>query len=251
MVTSVVGPVAPPVSRGCACSPELGGSHDRHHPVRRRSLGITGHPVSVEVHVGNGLPGYHMVGLPDVACRESRDRVRAAILSSGLRWPDTRITVNLAPASVRKGGSGLDVAIAIGVLIATEQLDPSLVERIGVHRRARPRRQRASGRRRRATGRLPCRAPAVVGSGVELARGVGRRRGARCGSRASLAELLGVAAVGVVARSTRPDGATTSPTLAGSRPTCAASPRREWRSRSRRPAPIICSSSARRDPARR
>jgi magnesium chelatase family protein len=94
-------------------------------------LGVTGQPVSVEVHVGNGLPGYHMVGLPDVACRESRDRVRAAILSSGLRWPDSRITVNLAPATVRKGGSGLDVAIAIGVLVATEQLDPSAVVGFG------------------------------------------------------------------------------------------------------------------------
>src|SRR5688500_20402531 len=96
-------------------------------------VGITGHPVSVEVHVGNGLPGYHMVGLPDVACRESRDRVRAAILSSGLRWPDNRITVNLAPASMRKGGSGLDVEIAIGVLITTEQLEPCVAQGITFH----------------------------------------------------------------------------------------------------------------------
>lgn len=67
-------------------------------------LGVTGHPVSVEVHVGKGLPGYHMVGLADLACRESRDRVRAAILSSGLRWPDVGMTVNPAPASVRRPG---------------------------------------------------------------------------------------------------------------------------------------------------
>jgi magnesium chelatase family protein len=93
-------------------------------------LGITGHTVSVEVHVGNGLPGYHMVGLPDTACRESRDRVRAAILSTGLRWPDTRITVNLAPAGIRKAGAGLDVAIAVGVLVATEQLDAALVDEL-------------------------------------------------------------------------------------------------------------------------
>ena len=52
-------------------------------------LGVEGHPVAVEVHVSNGLPGFTVVGLPDAACRESRDRVRAALLSSGLAWPST------------------------------------------------------------------------------------------------------------------------------------------------------------------
>ena len=60
--------------------------------------GVAGHAVTVEVHVADGLPGYSIVGLPDTTCRESRDRVRAAIMSSGLRWPNKRITVNLAPA---------------------------------------------------------------------------------------------------------------------------------------------------------
>ena len=83
-------------------------------------LGITGQPVLVEVHVGPGLPTFQIVGLPDEACRESRDRVRAALLSSGLRWPNRRITVNLAPSGLRKGGSGLDLAIAVGVLVADE-----------------------------------------------------------------------------------------------------------------------------------
>ena len=80
-------------------------------------LGATGSPVRVEVHVGSGLPGYRIVGMPDTACRESRDRVRAAVLSSALQWPKVCITVNLAPSGTRKTGAGLDLAIAIGVLI--------------------------------------------------------------------------------------------------------------------------------------
>jgi predicted ATPase with chaperone activity len=63
------------------------------------------------------LPGFTVVGLPDAAVRESRDRVRAALLSSGLSWPLRRVTVNLAPSGMRKGGAGLDLPIAIGVLI--------------------------------------------------------------------------------------------------------------------------------------
>ncbi len=88
-------------------------------------LGVEGHLVSVEVHAaGGGLPGFTMVGLPDEVCREARDRVRAAIVSSGLVWPNLRVTVNLAPSSQRKVGSGTDLAIAIGVLIASEYLPP-------------------------------------------------------------------------------------------------------------------------------
>jgi magnesium chelatase family protein len=86
--------------------------------------GAVGRPVSVEVHVSNGLPGFTIVGLPDAAVRESRDRVRAALLSSGLPWPLRRVTVNLAPSGVRKGGAGLDLAIAVGVLVATGELPP-------------------------------------------------------------------------------------------------------------------------------
>ena len=91
-------------------------------------LGVDGRAVAVEVHVSNGLPGFTVVGLPDASCRESRDRVRAALLSSGLPWPLKRVTVNLAPSSVRKGGAGLDLPIAIGLLVAGGALDPSLVE---------------------------------------------------------------------------------------------------------------------------
>lgn len=71
-------------------------------------VGVEGRPISVEVHVSTGIPSFSIVGLPDASCRESRDRVRAAILSSGLRWPQRRVTVNLAPSSLRKGGAGLD-----------------------------------------------------------------------------------------------------------------------------------------------
>jgi Subunit ChlI of Mg-chelatase len=65
--------------------------------------GVDGRPVSVEVHVSAGLPGFTIVGLPDAAVRESRDRVRAALLSSHLSWPSRRVTVNLAPSRYRFG----------------------------------------------------------------------------------------------------------------------------------------------------
>ena len=84
--------------------------------------GVDGHPVRVEVHVSNGLPGFTVVGLPDTACREARDRVRAALLSSSLPWPLRRVTVNLAPSTVRKQGAGLDLAIAVGLLAAAGEL---------------------------------------------------------------------------------------------------------------------------------
>lgn len=90
-------------------------------------LGVDGRAVTVEVHVSNGLPGFVLVGSPDAACRESRDRVRAALLSSGLPWPMKKVTVNLAPSSVRKGGAGLDLPIAIGLLVASDALPPEAV----------------------------------------------------------------------------------------------------------------------------
>ena len=94
--------------------------------------GIDGQRVVVEVHVGNGLPAFNVVGLPDASCREARDRVRAAILSSGFKWPSARITVNLAPSGVRKEGAGLDLAIALGVLAAgTDLLEHSPLDDYG------------------------------------------------------------------------------------------------------------------------
>jgi magnesium chelatase family protein len=87
-------------------------------------LGAQGHPVTVEVHVARGLPAFQIVGQPDEACRESRDRVRAAVQSSGWAWPNQRITVNLAPSGHRKAGAGLDLAIAVGVLVAAGSVPP-------------------------------------------------------------------------------------------------------------------------------
>ncbi|MBS1846727.1 MAG: YifB family Mg chelatase-like AAA ATPase [Actinobacteria bacterium] len=94
-------------------------------------LGVEGQSVTVEAHVSSGLPGFSIVGLPDTACREARDRVRAALLSSGLRWPKQRITVNLAPSSVRKVGSGLDLAIALALLVADGQLGEDVLTGLG------------------------------------------------------------------------------------------------------------------------
>ncbi|MGI8809986.1 MAG: YifB family Mg chelatase-like AAA ATPase [Acidimicrobiales bacterium] len=94
-------------------------------------LGVEGTPVAVEVHVSNGLPCFTIVGLPDASCRESRDRVRAALLSSGLPWSLKRVTVNLAPSSVRKGGAGLDLPIAVGLLVASDDLAAEAVAGCG------------------------------------------------------------------------------------------------------------------------
>lgn len=92
-------------------------------------LGIHGEPVDIEVHVGAGLPGFTIVGQPDESCRESRDRVRAALLSSGLPWPNRRVTINLSMRStVKRGGSGLDLAIAIGLLVVQEVIPQESVD---------------------------------------------------------------------------------------------------------------------------
>ena len=87
-------------------------------------LGVEGRPITVEVQVANGLPCFNVVGLPDLSCREARDRVRAALSSSELPWQSRRITVNLAPSSLRKGGAGLDLPMAVALLVAGEVLRP-------------------------------------------------------------------------------------------------------------------------------
>jgi magnesium chelatase family protein len=85
-------------------------------------LGIDGFIVEVEVDISNGLPVFDIVGLPDSAVREAKDRVRAAVKNSQANFPLQRITTNLAPADVRKEGSGFDLAIALGLLVASDQL---------------------------------------------------------------------------------------------------------------------------------
>ncbi|MCM8710610.1 YifB family Mg chelatase-like AAA ATPase [Clostridium sp. SYSU_GA19001] len=84
--------------------------------------GIDGVLVSVEIDITSGLPSFNIVGLPDTSVRESKERVRSAIINSGFDFPVNRITVNLAPADLRKDGSQFDLPIAIGILIATEQI---------------------------------------------------------------------------------------------------------------------------------
>lgn len=101
--------------------------------VRSATLvGIDGRVVTAEVHVSNGLPGFTVVGLPDAAVRESRERVRAALLSSELAWPLKRITVNLAPSGIRKTGAGFDLAVAAGLLVATDQLPAGCLDEVAV-----------------------------------------------------------------------------------------------------------------------
>ena len=85
-------------------------------------IGVTGQVVEVEVDIANGLVGMILVGLPDTALREARDRIRAAIVNSGEEWPQRKITVGLSPASLPKRGSWFDLAIAIGVLAAAGQV---------------------------------------------------------------------------------------------------------------------------------
>ncbi len=85
-------------------------------------VGLDGVPVVAETDINNGLPSYELVGLPDAAVKESRERVRSALKNSGRKFPLSKITVNLAPADVKKEGSAFDLAIAVGILKATEQL---------------------------------------------------------------------------------------------------------------------------------
>ncbi len=85
-------------------------------------FGIDGFIVEVEADISNGLPGFDIVGLPDAAVKESKERIRAAIKNSGLVMPSKRITLNLAPADIKKEGSHFDVPMAVGILTASEQL---------------------------------------------------------------------------------------------------------------------------------
>ncbi len=87
-------------------------------------LGVDAYTVEVEVDIRRGLPSFTTVGLPEAAVKESKDRVKSAINNSGYRFPDDRITVNLAPADIKKEGTGFDLPIALGILAATEVVPP-------------------------------------------------------------------------------------------------------------------------------
>ena len=80
--------------------------------------GIQGSAVTAECYISNGLPGFDIVGLPDAAVKEARERVRAAAKNSGLTFPTSRITVNLAPANLKKAGSHYDLPILVGIMSA-------------------------------------------------------------------------------------------------------------------------------------
>lgn len=107
-------------------------------------LGVQGHIVEVEVHLGGGDFGVTLVGLPDAALREARDRIRAAVVNSGEEWPSGQIVISLSPASLPKAGSLFDLAIAAAVLAAAgsvpaERLEDSvLIAELGLDGRARP-----------------------------------------------------------------------------------------------------------------
>ncbi len=94
----------------------------------RALVGLTAPPVRVEVHLGNGLPAFHLVGLPQAAVRESADRVRAALLHAGFEFPSRRLTVNLAPADLPKDTGRFDLPIALGVLAVSGQIPPEALE---------------------------------------------------------------------------------------------------------------------------
>src|SRR4051812_26362426 len=93
------------------------------HVASRAQLGLAAPRVEVEVHLGGGLPTFSIVGLPATAVKESKDRVRAALANSGFEWPAGRVTVNLSPADLPKEGCRYDLPIALGILLASEQVE--------------------------------------------------------------------------------------------------------------------------------
>lgn len=107
-------------------------------------VGVEGVPVEVQADLEPGVATFTLVGLPDKSLVESRDRVRAAVVNSGVEWPQKKLTVGLSPASVPKGGSGFDLAVACAVLSAAERIDPAriadllMIGELGLDGRVRP-----------------------------------------------------------------------------------------------------------------
>jgi magnesium chelatase family protein len=91
-------------------------------------IGMESYPVFVEVDTSQGLPQFATVGLPDASVKESRDRIKAAIKNSGYRFPRSHVTINLAPADIKKEGTGFDLPIAVGILAAEELIKESALE---------------------------------------------------------------------------------------------------------------------------
>ena len=106
-----------------------------------RSLGLTGiagYEVAAECFLSGGLPAFDIVGLPDAAVREARERVRAAVKNCGAKFPVSRITVNLAPAGTKKAGTVYDLPIFVGLLAAAGELPPPPKDRRAAHGPGRP-----------------------------------------------------------------------------------------------------------------
>ena len=210
----------------------------------RAQVGVEAPPVDVEVHLAGGLPGTAVVGLPEAAVREARDRVKAALQNGAFEYPQRRVTISLAPADLPKDGSRFDLAMALGVLAASGQLPPPALaahEFLGE--------LALSGELRAITGVLPAvlmarraRRTLVVpeANGAEAAL-VGATpmcaRRAACSTSAPGCEV----AANCRARwprprsSARPQAQPTAPTS----PTCAASRWHAGRSKSPRPAATI------------
>jgi magnesium chelatase family protein len=165
--------------------------------VTHALVGLDPRPVEVEAHLQGGVPAFAIVGLADRACQEAKDRVRSGVSSAELSWPEGRITVNLAPAALRKEGSGFDLPIALAVLAASYQLPHNALDglaaigEIALDGRLRPvpgTLVAAEGARRAGLDRLVCAwesAPEVALAGVEpvgashLAEAVAYLRGER------------------------------------------------------------------------
>jgi len=112
-------------------------------------IGLDCEPVEVELDISPGLGAITVVGLPDTAVQESKERVRSAVKNSGYIYPATRVTINLAPADIKKEGPAYDLPIAVGVLVATEQLNADLEDSLFVGELA------LNGQLRHTNGILP------------------------------------------------------------------------------------------------
>lgn len=119
--------------------------------VCRAISGVDAPEVEVEIHIGTGLPGFSLVGLPETSVKEAKERVRSAILNSNFKFPSKKITVNLGPANLPKEGGRFDLAIALGILLASEQIQCSHILQVECYAEL-----SLSGELRGVDGMIPC-----------------------------------------------------------------------------------------------
>ena len=157
--------------------------------LTRAGLGIESPLVTVEVHTGGGLPAFAIVGLPEAAVRESRERVRASLQTCGYRFPDGKVIVNLAPADLPKEGGRYDLPIALGLLIASRQLDGISAGTLEIHEFVGE--LALDGRLRPVRGVLPASAAAAeLGHALVVPKPTGPEAALAHGSRVLVAEHL-------------------------------------------------------------